>query len=388
MERIIILSNLGSTSKKYSVYKNNIECAWFHIEKKDTEYICSYKIQSQFEKKHITQDVYDTALEYVVSELIEQKELKTKDDISTVAIRVVVPSIDFVQDMICTPQLHQKLKDLQEIDPLHIAPVVEELNMLYSSFSKKTQIVLISDSVFHMTTNTPIPLSFDVPLHTIGYHGLSCESVLSVLDKHSISYNKLVIVHLGGGSSVTGIRQKRSVYNSMQFSPVGGMLMSSRSGSIDPFLILLYMKEHNLSYVQMIDHLYSKSGLLALSGISSDLRIIREHALSGNAQAKRTIMFFVDSIVETIAQALTHTQGIDTLVFSGTIGIRATYIRELVIERLMWLGFVLNHNQNTESGDECFEISAYDSKIKIYVVHIDEMKEMYNHAQIILKNKI
>jgi acetate kinase len=230
---------------------------------------------------------------------------------------------------------------------------------------------------------------FDRPVYTIGYHGLSCESVLSFLKEKNIEYTKLISVHLGGGSSVSAIRNGISMYNSMEFSPLDGVLMSSRSGSIDPFAILLYMREHNLSYEQTLKDLYSNSGLKALSGgVSSDLRVIREAAFKGNIEAKDAIMQYIDSIASHICEAVSYTQGVDTLVFTGTIGYRAAYIREMVIEKLLWLGCVIDHTDNLEASDTCFEISAHNSKIKIYVVQVDEMKEMYKHTQKLLKNKI
>lgn len=385
MEKIIILSNLGSTSKKYSIYKNTTECAWFHIEKFGDTFVCSSKINSFFEKKYIEEKTYQDTINFITEQLISHSVIDSKEEVSIISIRIVVPHMDFTHDMYCDDVVYSKIKDIASTDPLHINPVIEEIELIQKHFAHETKIYLISDSSFHSTYKKPIALPFATQLHTIGYHGLACESVLQVLNKNSIHYSKLIIAHLGGGSSVTGVLNNKSVFNSMQFSPLGGMIMSSRPGSIDPLVLIQYIKEKNTSPDEILQDLYTKSGLYALSEISPDLRIIREQALSGNQKAKQTIMLFVDSIVEQIAQALTYTQGADTFVFSGTIGIRASYVRELVIEKLMWLGLILNHSQNIESGEECFEISSHDSKIKIYVVHIDEMKEMFRHTQLLLE---
>lgn len=174
----------------------------------------------------------------------------------------------------------------------------------------------------------------------------------------------------------------------MEVSPLSGVLMSTRSGSIDPFAVLLYMKEHSLSYEEALRHLYEYSGLKALSGVSGDLRVVREEAFKGNKDAKSAILQFVDSIATNIAKAAAFTQGLDTLVFTGTIGLRATYIREMVLERMLWLGCVTDHYKNTDQGNSCFEISAHDSKVKIFVVQIDEMKEMHRHLQKIIQSRV
>lgn len=382
MERIILVSNIGSTSKKYSIYKENVEYAWFHFEQTGDEFHLSYKIEAHFEKKKITNETYAKALTFVKDSLNSQNV-----EIKYLAVRTVVPHVDFAQDKICSTEVLKELKQILHEDPLHIQTLILEIEEA-QTFLDMNAIILVSDSSYHQTRNADIPLTFKEPLHSIGYHGLSCESVLDILNQHKVKHSKLIIAHLGGGSSITGSVNQKSVFNSMQFSPIGGMIMSSRSGSVDPFLILKYQKENNLSYEETIEHLYTKSGLLSLSGVSADLRVVREHALAGDVKSKKAIITFVDSIVEHILRASAHTQGIDTIVFTGTIGIRASYIRELVIEKLMWLGCFINHSRNSEVDSDCFEVSTFDSKIKIYVAQIDEMKQMHKHTQNFLKNNI
>ncbi len=380
MERIKILSNIGSASKKYSVYQGDIEIAWFHFEKNGDDFVVSYKIHSKFEKKMIEQKQYHTALLYISELLIFAKVIQDKSEIIHIALRVVVPHADFVEDKICTDEVLEQLKSLEKNDPIHIVPALEEIQIIKDNFLEETRIYIISDSAFHKTARKKIPLLSSDPFYTIGYHGLSCESVVSILDEKNIFYTKLIIAHLGGGSSVSAIVHGISVYNSMDFSPLAGPVMSSRSGSIDPFLILSYMQEHNLSYEEMIHTLYHSSGLYALSdGLSNDLRDIREHAFKGNYSAKQAIIQYVDSITEHICAALSYARGVDTLVFTGTIGYRAHWLREMIIEKLSWLGAVIDHTDNMETQDICFEISAFESKIKIYVVAVDEMKEMHKH---------
>ncbi len=381
MEKLIILSNIGSASKKYSVYRGDLEVAWFHFEKDGPNFLSSSKINFIFEKKHITYEQYNESLAILFDSIKKLNIVKEKKEIGIVGIRVVVPDSEFVSDTLCTQEVFEKLKSLEEIDPIHISPTIEEIKLIQDFFERDTLIYFISDSFFHLSSSNKIPLNFEKPLNTIGYHGLSCESVLSTLKKQDIKHEKLIVVHLGGGSSVTAIKNGSSVYNSMQFSPIDGILMSTRSGSIDPFAILFYMKQHNLNYQQTLEHLYSQSGLKSLSGISGDLREIREEAFKGNKDAKYAIMQFVDSVAAYICKASSYIQGVDTLIFTGTIGIRASYIREMVIEKLMWLGFILDHSKNSDLGDFCSEISSYDSKIKIFVIQIDEMKEMHRHVQ-------
>lgn len=389
MERIILLSNIGSASKKYSVYQGDIEIAWFHLEKSAEDFLISSKVNSRFEKKIITSSQYHKSIEFICTELQKAHIISDIKDVSSIALRVVVVHQDFAKDMLCTPKIFEQLKKLKEVDPVHITPVLQEIDLIQEFFGIKIKIYFISDSSFHSHIKRRVPLMFKKPLYTIGYHGLSCESVLSFLSQNNVVHSKLISIHLGGGSSVTTIRNGMSIYNSMEFSPLDGIIMSSRTGSIDPFLVLLYMKEHNLSYEQTLEHMYTQAGLKALSGgVSSDLRVVRQEAFKGNIEAKDAIIQYIESIVSCVCKAISYTQGVDTIVFTGTIGYRAAYIREMVMEKLLWLGCVLDHADNLESYDTCFEISAHNSKVKIYVIQVDEMKEMHKHTQNFLKNKI
>ncbi len=388
MESIIILSNPGSASKKYSVYQNNIEVAWFHFEKQDGEFVCSYKIVNIFQKIFVKELQYKEALHYVIDLLKESGVLVSESDIEALAIRTVIPDPDFVSDSILNEEVSDYLKKLRPYDPLHIGPVIDEFDVVHKFLLKDTKVCLISDSTFHVSGRRRIPVGLENDTYTIGYHGLSCESVMSVLDKNNIKHSKLVVCHLGGGSSVSAIRAGKSVYNSMQYSPLSGMFMASRSGSIDPFLILFIMKEKKMTYEETLMFLYTQSGLKALSKVSDDLRVVREEAFKGNQYAKQAINQFVDSVVSYICMAMSYSEGVDTLVFTGTIGFRASYMREMITSKLQWLGITINHDKNLEDVDTCFEISSFDSKIKVYVVMIDEMKEMHRHTKDLLRIKI
>lgn len=388
MAGIIILSNPGSASKKYSVYREGVEAAWFHFEKTQKEYVCSYKVVTTFEKKFVSDDEYHASLSFVISAIQKAGLITEVADIQAISIRTVIPDPDFVSDSLLTPEVAKHLKKLAALDPLHINPVLDEIAVVSKAVSKRTFVCLISDSSFHKTARRKIPVDVGYDVQTIGYHGLSAESVLSRLGAARMEHSKLVICHLGGGSSVSAIVKGKSVYNSMEYSPLGGMFMATRPGSIDPFLVLKIMEAKKLSYEEGLKFFYTQSGLKALSGISDDLRVIREEAFKGNQHAKQAIMQFVDAICAQICTAASYAGGIDTLVFAGTIGFRAAYIREMIAERLRWLGISLNHDKNLEDLDTCFEISTYDSTIKVVVVQIDEMREMHTHTLELLRIKI
>lgn len=383
MEKIHIISNPGSASKKYSVYKDDTEIAWFHFEMDNDECICSYKIERSFEKKHITALQYKNSLSFIIENLLRFHTITNVDDISVCSVRTVIPNIEYVKDMVVTPEIIENIKELMSFNPIHIPPIIKEIESVYSLVASNTPIYLISDSSFHCSASRLIPIQSPTPLQTIGYHGLSCESVLEDFEQESVNSLKMIVCHLGGGSSISGIVNKKSVYNSMDYSPLAGVCMSTRSGSVDPFLII-QMMDSTKSVSKTLSLLYEQSGLLLMSGVSGDLRNIREAIFSGNVLARTALNEFINSIVSYICVAASYTKGFDTLVFTGTIGFRAAYVREMIAEKLSWLGVIINHNSNNENSDSFFEISAYNSKIKVYVVLIDEMKMMHNHVRLLL----
>ncbi len=388
MERIIILSNPGSASKKYSIYREGVEVAWFHLEAMDGGYMCSCKIVSTFEKKFVTDDEYRDSLSFVIAEIQKAGLTREPSDIQAVSIRTVIPDPDFVSDSLLTAPVAKYLKKLSVLDPLHLNPLMDEIESIKKSVSKRTFVCLISDSSFHVSGRRKLPVDIGRDVYTIGYHGLSCESALSLLEKSEVKHSKLVVCHLGGGSSVTAIMNGKSMYNSMEYSPLGGTFMATRPGSIDPFLVLQIMHEKKLSYEEGLKFLYTSSGLKALSKVSGDLREVREEAFKGSQHAKQAIMQFVNSIASYICTAASYAGGMDTLVFTGTIGFRAAYIREMVTQRLSWLGIKLNYDRNLDDLTTCFEISTHDSPVRVVVVQIDEMREMHRHTVELLRIKI
>lgn len=388
MERVIILSNPGSASKKYSVYQEGVEIAWFHLEETGDGYMCSCKIFSTFEKKYVTDDEYRQSLGFVMVQIQKAGLTREPSDIHAVSIRTVIPDPDFATDSLLTAPVAKYLKKLSVLDPLHLNPLMDEIESIKKSVSKRTFVCLISDSSFHVSGRRKLPIDIGRDIYTIGYHGLSCESTLSLLEKAKFKHSKLILCHLGGGCSVTAIMNGKSVYNSMEYSPLGGTFMATRPGSIDPFLVLQIMYEKKLSYEDGLKFLYTNSGLKALSGVSGDLREVREEAFKGNQHAKQAIMQFVNSIASYVCTAASYAGGIDTLVFTGTIGFRAAYIREMVSERLSWLGIKLNHDRNLDDLTTCFEISNHDSPVRVVVVQIDEMQEMHRHTVELLRIKI
>lgn len=176
----------------------------------------------------------------------------------------------------------------------------------------------------------PIPEPYrDLGLRRFGFHGSSCESILVQLAPRQVS--RLVIAHLGGGSSVTAVRHGQSVDTSMGLTPMGGIVMNHRSGDVDPGIVFYLMRERNLSLAAVEDLLGSASGLSAISATDGDMSSLQRSADEGNSEARLALEIFAYSTAKFIAGAAVVLNGIDLLVFTGGVGEHGTAIREQII---------------------------------------------------------
>jgi len=301
-----------------------------------------------------------------------------------VAFRIVAPGTYFQKDRIIDEDFIENIKNVEKFDELHISPVIEEIKKVSKMYSEQKKIG-VSDSAFHNTKKEESKyygiskeLQDTYDYKRFGYHGISVESVVEkIKEESSIENKKMIICHLGGGISITAINNGISLDNTMGFSPLEGPVMATRSGNVDEVLLMdLFREEKMLSDNEKIEFLFEKSGLLGLSGISSDLRILREESFKGNNDAKFAVRVYVFNIVKSILEMASVSKGVDMIVFTGTVGLRASFIRELILEELQWLGFYFDVEKNSDNSvnSDYFMIHSHDSKKEILVCGTDEMK--------------
>ncbi|WP_427551195.1 acetate/propionate family kinase [Methylomonas sp. MS20] len=221
---------------------------------------------------------------------------------------------------------------------------------------------------------------FDEGVIRYGFHGLSYEymvSVLPALDPTLVNA-KIIVAHLGSGASLCAIQNGRSTATTMGFSPLDGLVLATRCGSIDPG-VLLYLMDHHSMDVRAIEHLlYHESGLLGVSGISNDMRTL---LTSNDPKAKEAIDLFVYRLGREIGSLAAALGGLDALVFTGGIGEHATVIRAKVCQQTEWLGLEIDASAN-ESGNSC--ISTLSSKVSAWALATDENLMIARHTQHLL----
>jgi acetate kinase len=238
-----------------------------------------------------------------------------------------------------------RLAALAALAPLHQRPALELVQAAARAWPSARQYGAF-DTVWHAqlpatSRRLPVPASWDrLGVRRYGFHGLAFASAMRLLARQSpdCTQGRVVLAHLGGGSSVCAVNAGRSVDTSMTLTPLDGLPMATRSGSLDPGAVLFLMREHGLAAEDIEHTLYFESGLRGLSGLSGDVRELL--AAAGNPQAALALEIYVLRVAQGVAAMAVTMGGIDHLVFTGGVGFHAAAIREAVVERLACLGTV------------------------------------------------
>lgn len=280
----------------------------------------------------------------------------------------------FTHSMSINDEVISYLESLNPLAPLHQPYSLEGIRILRKKFPHIPQLACF-DTSFHTTCN-PISQLFALPQKLIqqgirryGFHGLSYEYIVSQFDQYLPKKKlagKFIIAHLGSGVSMCAVAERKSVATSLSFSALDGLPMGTRCGNLDPGVLLHLMDHYKMNYAQLEKLLYKESGLLGVSGISSDMRVLLE---SDNEDAKLAVDLFVYKASAWIGTLTAELQGLDGLIFTAGIGENAPYIREKICERSAWLGAKIDKDKNNAG-----EIAIHDaaSKLLIYVIPTDE----------------
>lgn len=309
----ILILNAGSSTLKYAFYD-----------------IATLKCQSR-EKLTITGDDYDSVLQDVLG---KAKNLKG------VGHRVVHGGTKFKAPVMVNNEVLKILKDLICLAPLHQPLSLKAIETIQESHPFLPQIACF-DTAFHRTQPKlnqlyalPRALSHEGVIR-YGFHGLSYEYIASVLPQHTDKADsKVIVLHLGSGASACALLNRKSVSSTMGFTALEGLMMSTRSGSIDPGVILYLQQQKGMSVSDIETLLYKKSGFLGVSGISADSRDLIENA---DPKAQEAINLFCHFTIRAIGQLAADLQGLDVLVFTGGIGENQPKIRDQITKAVEWL---------------------------------------------------
>jgi acetate kinase len=302
-------------------------------------------------------------------------------ELVAVGHRVVHGGLEFVLPMRVTPEVVAALRRLSPLAPLHQPHNIEPIEVV-SRLRPDLPQVACFDTAFHRT-QPELAQAFALPqeitargVRRYGFHGLSYEYIASVLGQHDAraASGRTIVAHLGNGSSLCALAGGRSVASTMGFTAVDGLPMGTRSGSLDPGVVLYLMDELGMDARAIEDLIYKRSGLLGVSGVSSDMRAL---LASDAPRARFAVELYVYRIAREIASLAGAAMGLDALVFTAGIGEHAAPVRERVCHAVAWLGVELDPAANASGGPR---ISRPASPVAVWVLPTDEERMIARHT--------
>jgi acetate kinase len=312
-------------------------------------------------------------------EVEEVEELESAVGVDAVGHRVVHGGERFVGPVVVDDAVEHELQVLTELAPLHNAPALDALKRTRAVFPAVPQ-VAVFDTAFHATMPLDAtvyalpPRLRDLGIRRFGFHGISVQWASG-----QVRVPRLVVCHLGGGCSVTAVLDGKSVHTTMGFTPLEGVPMSTRSGSVDPGAIT-YLLRNGLIRVDELDQaLEHESGLLGLSGVSGS---VRELEASDDPAAALALRVFVRHVAAAVAAAVTTLSGLDALVFTGGVGEHSAGVRAGVAERLSFLGVALDPELNA-AGDQT-EMGRRGSPVRVVIVRSREELVIARETRLLL----
>lgn len=319
------------------------------------------------------------------------QELTQAQGLDAVAHRVVHGGGVFSASVRVTDAVLEQLARFNSLAPLHQPHNLEGIRQFRQAFAQVPQIACF-DTAFHAQM-PEVDYAFALPkalqaqgVRRYGFHGLSYQYIMSVLEQETIrGRGRVVMAHLGNGASLCAAVGGVSVATTMGFSALDGLMMGTRSGSLDAG-VLLYLLEQGWDAKRIEKLLYKQSGLLGVSGISADMRTLRGEAAQGNADAIRAIDQFTHRVIRETGALTACLGGLDLIAFSGGIGENDAVLREQVCERLAWTGLRIDPQRNREAdGKHAWAVHAPDSRIEIWVIPTDEGRVAAREAAALLR---
>jgi acetate kinase len=390
---LVLVVNPGSASRKYALFTGSQNLATIRFEFVDNRIISEIDYSDQEQTKNYDNTDLDTVSNYVMPMLREYKIIEPDEKITAIGIRLVAPSQTFAHDVLATKDIEKTLKAIERWAPLHIKIVLREIKQLKSHLPK-IPIVIVSDSAFHNTKSDmawhygiDTKLAEQLDIRRYGFHGISVESIIGQLKQSKMLLPKAIICHLGSGSSVTAIKDGKTLDTTMGYTPNEGVMMATRSGDIDMSAALMIKHKLKLTDEELEQYLNRRCGLLGVSGTSSDIRQLLVSEKRGDKRAKLALDMLVYRIQKAIGQMAASLDGVDCLVFAGTVGERSSVIRSRIISKLDYLGFKCDSAINDKVYEPTTAVNIATASSKpILAVSTNEAGEIAYRAEQYIKD--
>ena len=338
------------------------------------------------------------AIKMVLDALVNEKTgvLKSLDEVEAIGHRVLHGGAKISDSCIINDEVISVIEECCDLGPLHNPANLMGIRACMELMPGKPN-VAVFDTAFHQTMPEKaymyaIPKKYydEYKVRKYGFHGTSHRFV----SKETIKFlgldpenSKVIVAHLGNGSSISAVVNGKCVDTSMGLTPLQGLVMGTRSGDLDPAVLEFICAKENIDVKEMVRILNKESGLLGLSnGLSSDFRDLNEAAEGGNEDAKRAVDCLCYSIIKYIGSYVAAMNGVDAIAFTGGIGENAIPVRETVVKSLEYLGIKLDEEANQTRGENKV-ISTADSKVKVAIVPTNEELAICQETAELVKNQ-
>ena len=307
--------------------------------------------------------------------------------IAAVGHRIVHGGVNFVEPVRVDEAVLNELATLEPLAPLHQPHNLAGVRAAMQAFGSVPQ-VLCFDTAFHavqpdVNRRFALPRALhDAGVRRYGFHGLSYESIVAQFAQRApqLAQQRVIVAHLGNGASMCAMAQGRSVATTMSFSPLDGLTMGTRCGRLDAAVVLYLMRSRGMSADAVEKLLFRESGLLGLSGVSSDMRELEASKLPAAAEA---IAHFVEQVVQHIGSLAAALRGVDAIVFTGGIGENAAALRKRILEACGWFGIDVDAGANAAGA---MRLTTLQSRVSAWVFKTDEEAVIARHTARVLRN--
>ncbi|MEE3718753.1 acetate kinase [Tumidithrix elongata RA019] len=398
----ILVMNAGSSSQK--------SCLYEVVDDRISEPLWEASIDwtrrqgfAEFEVKTATGAVLEEEIPMqsrtqAIAHLLEtlwQGKTKVIDlpaEVAVVGHRVVHGGQDYRESVRVTAEVKAAIADLFVLAPVHNPANLEGIEAIESIFGKDIPQIAVFDTAFH--SHIPDAAAIYPGLYAwvekgirrYGFHGIShqycAQRAAQILDR-DLKDLRLITCHLGNGCSLAAIRNGQSIDTTMGFTPLEGLMMGSRSGSIDPSILIHLMRQEGYTADRLDKELNKESGLLGISGVSADLRSVLAAMDTGNPRAKLALDIYIHRLRSCLGSMLVSLGGLDALVFTAGVGENSAIVRELACQSLEFLGLKLDLEKN-KNRPVNLDIATPDSTIRILVIHTQEdlaiAQECWHHC--------
>lgn len=391
----ILSVNAGSSSLKFTMLelpeeKVIVSGTFEKIGLDDSFYTIKYN--GEKDRKEVKLENHTEAVKVLLNELINYGVIKSYDEIDGVGHRLLHGGSKYIESVLVDDDVLNTIEELIPLGPLHNPANLAGIKS-FKEVLPDTPMAVVVDTAFHQTMAkeeylyaVPYEWYIRYGVRRYGFHGTSHRYIANEMRETLGEDKKIISCHIGNGASLCAIKDGKCVATSMGFTPTPGLIMGSRCGDIDVGMLPYILKQTGLTFEEMMNELQKESGMLGLTGVSSDMRDIENQYEAGDERCITAMNMYANKIVDYISMYNTKLEGAEYIVFTAGVGENSNLVRKLVIDKLAFMGVKLDEEKNNTRGITGI-ISTDDSTIKVVVMPTNEELMIAKDTYDLINNK-